>query len=138
MRNLFRKLPRYEPAHDLTSRVMKRIEDHQLAMAYRRLVITTLPLGVTALALIGYRWYTLFTARDYASVVSNIAAQITHISEALTLHYWVDAFRTIRESLPMVEATLFLVSIALVGIFFWKLIELKSFSRGVEYAGERS
>lgn len=138
MRNLFRKLPRYEPVHDLTPRVMKRIEDHQLAMAYRQLVITTLPLGVVALGLIAYRWYTFLAARDYASVAGTIFAQVTHISEAMTLHYWVDSYRMIRESLPMVEATLFLVSTALVGIFFWKLIGLRSFSRSVEYAGERS
>lgn len=138
MRNLFRKLPLYEPAHDLTPRVMKRIEDHQVARAYKRLMITTLPLGIMVLGLIGYRWYTFFTARDYASVVNTIFVQVAHISEAMTFQYWVDSFRTIRESLPMVEVTLFLASIMLVGIFFWKLLELRSFSRSVEYAGERN
>lgn len=117
---------------------MKRIEDHQLAMAYRRLVITTLPLGITALSLVGYRWYTFFTARDYASVANNILSSVTHISQAITLNYWIDAFRTVRESLPMVEVTLFLVSIAWVSIFFRKFVGLKSLNRSVEYAGGQS
>jgi hypothetical protein len=115
---------------------MKRIEDHQLAMAYRRLVVTTLPLGIAAFGLIVYRWYTFFTARDYTSVANNIFAQITHLSQIMTFRYWVDSLRTIRESLPMVETTLFVVSILLVGIFLWKLIELRSLGRSVEYAGE--
>lgn len=122
MRQFFQALQHYEPARDLAPQVMKRIAEHQIAASYRRLVLSTLTLGSAAFGLIGYRWYTFFELRDYSSVIQNILQHASHISESITLGYWVQGFRMVRESLPMVETTLGLVAVATLGFLFWKLV----------------
>ncbi|MDP3795211.1 MAG: hypothetical protein Q8R13_04795 [bacterium] len=93
---------------------MKRVEEFQVAREYRRLLLTALPLGISGFTLIGYRWYTF--ANVHRSVFSDIFTELSNVSNWAQWRYWFEALRFIRESLPMVEVTLLVINVAIVGI----------------------
>lgn len=97
---------------------MRRVEEYQIARDYRRFVCTALPLGIAAFGLVGYRWYTFL--RAHSSAVSQIAEKFSDVSAWATLPHWISVLWTIRESLPMVEASLFAVNIAILVILALK------------------
>lgn len=134
MQELFLKLPRHELERDLTGRVMKRVRAHEATRALERLIFMTLPLGVVAFGLVGYRWYTFLESRDYSSVAGKILAHLGHLSNVFTLGYWLETVTLVRQSVPMVETMLLMVNVVIVAIFAWKFFSLKLLERRSERA----